>query len=91
MANKKKTRYRKGGPARLDMRQGGRISKFAGGVGDINIDIPEVDVQLTPEEEEAIRLANAPAPPPPPLITHGSGSASSANHHKEGSWSGGRI
>ena len=72
-----KNRYRKGGPARLDMRKGGRVSKQAGG-GAGNINIPDVDVQLTPEQLEAIRLANEaktttpppaappPAAPPPP-------------------------
>ena len=33
MANKKKTRYRKGGPARLDMRKGGRVALQRGGGG----------------------------------------------------------
>ena len=73
MAKKKKIRYRKGGPARLDMRKGGRVALQEGGPGNINV--PDVDRQLTPEEIEAIRLANEPttAPngevPPPPSST----------------------
>jgi len=56
MAKKKKIRYRKGGPARLDMRKGGRVALQGGGAGNINV--PDVDRQLTPEEIEAIRKAN---------------------------------
>jgi hypothetical protein len=53
MAKKKntnKTRYRKGGPARLDMRKGGRVALQDGGPG--NIREPDIDRQLTPEEIE---------------------------------------
>ena len=56
MAKKIKNRYRKGGPARLDMRKGGRVALQMGGPGNINV--PDVDRQLTPEEIEAIRKAN---------------------------------
>jgi len=52
MAKKKKIRYRKGGPARLDMRKGGRVALQGGGAP------TNVDVQLTPEQIEAIRKAN---------------------------------
>ena len=34
MAKKNKNRYRKGGPARLDMRKGGRVSLQEGGAAD---------------------------------------------------------
>jgi len=71
-ANRAKRRYRKGGTVRLDMRKGGRVSKQAGGVGNINI--PNVDVQLTPEQLEAIRLANeakTTTPPTTPALSTG--------------------
>ena len=66
MANKKKRskvlkakkranrRFRKGGSARLDMRKGGRVSKFAGGFGNVNIpdvNIPDINVKLTDEQQ----------------------------------------
>ena len=52
---KKNARYRKK-QRRADYRAGGRVSLQAGGAGNINI--PNVDVQLTPEQLEAIRKAN---------------------------------
>ena len=52
---KKNARYRKK-QRRADYRAGGRVSLQAGGAGNINV--PNVDVQLTPEQLEAMRLAN---------------------------------
>ena len=52
---KKNARYRKK-QKRADYRAGGRVSLQAGGAGNINV--PNVDVQLTPEQLEAIRKAN---------------------------------
>ena len=56
MAKKKQNRYRRNKGGRLDMRKGGRVALQMGGPGNINV--PDVDRQLTPEEIEAIRKAN---------------------------------
>ena len=53
---KAKKRYRRNKDGRLDMRSGGRVSKFSGGPGNINV--PNIDVQLTPKQIEAMRKAN---------------------------------
>jgi hypothetical protein len=66
MAKKKenmKKRYRKGGPARLDMRKGGRVSlQMGGGFNPTGINIPtpnisvnEEDIKLTPTQLEDIQ------------------------------------
>tara|TARA_R100001594_G_scaffold57935_1_gene91905 strand:+ start:101 stop:2704 length:2604 start_codon:yes stop_codon:yes gene_type:complete len=70
----KKLRYRKGGPARLDMRKGGRVSKQVGGINLKNLD----QFKKEPGETEADyrnrlgmtglagSLANPPDVPPSP-------------------------
>ena len=59
----KKLRYRKGGPARLDMRKGGRVALQRGGPrgGRAEEEALEQQIKTRPQKEK-------PTPPPPPPV-----------------------